>query len=207
MAEEHEVVKEMFAVRRKVCMVGDEAVGKTSLVRSFVHRMHDESYLRTVGTAVSKKVVDLPGTKRRMIMVIWDIMGRMDFMDLFREAYFKHVKGIVAVFDLTRPETLASLRAWIDNVTSTVGEVPTIIVGNKADLGQWDSLSDDGVAEFCDGHKYQFIRTSAKTGMNVDKAMMVLAMEMAALTQNGEMPSSLRSDGDTLDRMPRRRVA
>ncbi|MFQ5909992.1 MAG: ADP-ribosylation factor-like protein, partial [Thermoplasmata archaeon] len=115
------------SMKVKVCLVGDFQVGKTSLIRRFVQDEFDDRYLETIGTKVTKKTVNVDHPSEdgilRVKLLVWDIMGRKEFGDLLREAYFYGAKGIVAVCDLTRPETVDSLREWIDSVVRVTGEV------------------------------------------------------------------------------------
>jgi small GTP-binding protein len=166
----------------KICMVGEEGVGKTSLIRRFVTSQFDEKYLRTVGTMVSKKVVQLgsiDGTDYALHMLVWDIMGRLDFMSLYKEAYFSRARGILAVCDLTRPETLDALGDWIEGIHTTVGaNAPVFVLANKKDMTDHVRLEDDAILAFCELHSAPYLLTSARTGENVEVAFTKLA-EMA----------------------------
>jgi small GTP-binding protein len=164
--------------RLKLCMVGDEGVGKTSLIRRYVYSIYDEAYIRTVGTMVSKREIELPEIGHQASLIVWDIMGRKDFMDLFKEAYFKHVRGVLAVFDITRPKTLDSLKEWIGGIKSSVGEVPTFILANKQDIRPEDGLSDSDIERVCSTYACPWRKTSAKTGENVEQAFRDLAVHM-----------------------------
>ncbi|TLZ94344.1 MAG: hypothetical protein E6K04_01825, partial [Methanobacteriota archaeon] len=78
-------------VKAKVCLVGDVAVGKTSLIRRFVQDEFDDRYIATVGTKVTKKTVDVTwkGAPAMLDMMVWDIMGEKGFRALLRDAYFE----------------------------------------------------------------------------------------------------------------------
>jgi small GTP-binding protein len=181
----------MLEMKRKVCLVGDEGVGKTCLIRRFAYDMFDEAYIRTVGTMVSKREVDLPDMGYRVILMIWDIMGFKDFMELFKSAYFNHVKGIVAVFDLTRPKTLDSLDGWIGSVQSSVGKIPAVVLANKMDLEMAERSLDEDIHGFCDSRALRFLKTSAKTGENVKEAISYLAAEMVIDEEQGRPSPSV----------------
>src|SRR6266513_5357349 len=83
-------------VKAKVCLVGDVAVGKTSLIRRFVQDEFDDRYIATVGTKVTKKTVDVTwkGAPAMLDMMVWDIMGEKGFRALLRDAYFEGGPGI-----------------------------------------------------------------------------------------------------------------
>src|SRR5256885_14767503 len=91
-------------VKAKVCLVGDVAVGKTSLIRRFVQDEFDDRYIATVGTKVTKKTVDVSwkGAPAMLDMMVWDIMGEKGFRELLREAYFHGTPGVRGVGEQTR---------------------------------------------------------------------------------------------------------
>ncbi len=167
----------------KVCLVGDFQVGKTSLVRKFVLDQFDDRYLETIGTKVSKKIINVDNPSQdgilRVKLMVWDIMGRKEFGDLLREAYFYGARGIVAVCDLTRPETVDSLREWIDCVTRVTGEVPIHILANKADLEH--KVDERTIADFAVPYGSPYHLTSAKTGVNVEVCFADIALRASAL--------------------------
>ena len=164
-------------VKLKVCLVGEAGVGKSSLVRRFVYNQFDERYLPTLGANISKKdlVVETPRGPVGVVLTVWDIMGAATFRDLLKDAYFPEAQGVLAVADLTRPETVTALPTWIDAVHSVSGRVPVVVLGNKSDLpaapgaqGELDKLPEDFAVE-------KHI-TSAKTGQGVDQAFSTLAV-------------------------------
>src|SRR5207249_7133728 len=129
---------EVKRMKVKVCLVGEAAVGKTSLIRRFVLENFDDKYIQTLGTKVSKK--ELTSTspdgsgELKIDMTIWDIMGQKGFRELLKEAYFYGARGILAVCDVTRRKTLEDLDDWIEGVYSVTGKIPIEFLGNKIDL-------------------------------------------------------------------------
>src|SRR5438105_14652269 len=123
-------------VKAKVCLVGDVAVGKTSLIRRFVQDEFDDRYIATVGTKVTKKTVDVTrkAGPRMPTMMVWDIMGEKGFRALLRDAYFEGSHGVIAVCDLTRKDTFYDLNNWVQMIRKQVGNVPIGFLGNKKDL-------------------------------------------------------------------------
>ena len=139
-------------LKSKVCLVGEKAVGKTSLIRRYVINMFDEQYLTTIGTRVTKKEVRLVMPGHDLVvdldMTIWDIMGEKGFRELLKDAYFYGTNGVLAVADLTRRRTLDDLDDWVDGVEHEVGKVPVVIAVNKADLTSGVQFDADDVAQF-----------------------------------------------------------
>ena len=162
----------------KICLVGEEAVGKTSLIHRFVSGAFDESYIRTLGAVVSKKSVSLGTLDGRPVnvdMVILDIMGKRTFLQLFQEAYFHGAKGILAVFDVTRKSSLRDLTKWIDGVRDSVGPIPVYTLGNKSDLTERRETTEQEASETLRAYETPILYTSAKTGDNVEQAFQSLA--------------------------------
>jgi small GTP-binding protein len=166
-------------LKTKLCLVGEKAVGKTSLIRRFVTDTFDDKYLTTIGTKVSKKEIDLErpeeGLTVHMDMTIWDIMGEKGFRELLKEAYFFGANGILAVADVTRRRTLEELDDWIDGVLKVVGRVPILIAMNKTDLEDMLEVSPAEVDRFAEAFDCPVQYTSAKTGDAVEDAFRTLA--------------------------------
>ena len=163
----------------KVCFIGDAGVGKTSLIKRYVLDVFDDRYIATIGTKVTKKVVEAKdpstGEPIRVMMLIWDIMGQKGFRELLREAYFFGAHGAVAVCDVTNRETLEELRYWIKALTDVAGDVPLVFVGNKADLENSAVVRDDDVKSLSSKYDSEAFMASAKTGENVEAFFKALA--------------------------------
>ena len=170
-------------LKSKVCLVGEIAVGKTSLIRRYVQDMFDDRYIMTIGTKISKRTVRLEGVRGgvdvSLDMTIWDIMGEKGFRQLLKEAYFYGANGILAVADLTRTNTLEDLDDWIDHVLKVVGEIPVYIVVNKADLKEGAKFDDDAIRAFAKAYNAPWSYASAKTGENVQDAFEAIGRAMA----------------------------
>jgi small GTP-binding protein len=164
-------------VKAKVCLVGDVAVGKTSLIKRFVLESFDDRYVATVGTKVTKKtlVADWKGIPATLDIMVWDIMGEKGFRALLRDAYFEGTHGVIAVCDLTRKDTFYDLNNWVQMVRKQVGDVPIVFLGNKADLGERVVVSPEELARMGAILNAKVFLTSAKTGKNVNEAFQALA--------------------------------
>ena len=169
-------------LKSKVCLVGEVAVGKSSLIARYVHDMFDPRYIMTIGTKVFKKTVDVRDDVRdadvTVEMTIWDIMGEKGFRQLLKEAYFYGANGILAVCDVTRRSTLEDLDDWLDHVMRVVGAVPVVVAVNKADLPDQARYGEDEVGLFLSAYGAPFTFTSARSGENVEHAFASLARSM-----------------------------
>jgi small GTP-binding protein len=162
----------------KICLLGDGAVGKTSLVRRFVFDMFDDKYLMSFGTKVSKKTVAFDSTQTDLM--IWDILGQRTHSTL-HSAYYRGAAGALTVCDCTRQETVDSLSSWVDGFVSVVGNMPIIVLANKCDLEKSISMSE--LRSFCDSIGSPLLETSAKTGSNVEEAFAKIARSMVEGTE------------------------
>ncbi len=149
----------------KLCLLGDGAVGKTSLVRRYVFDVFDDKYLMTFGTKVVKKSIRIG--EADLDLVIWDILGQKS-QEALHAAYYRGAAGAFAVCDYTRPETMKNLRSWLGGFRSTVGDKPIIILGNKSDLEKKFTRSE--LEKFGSDLGCNVIETSAKTGLNVEES-------------------------------------
>ncbi len=173
-------------LKSKICLVGEKAVGKTSLIRRFTLNLFDDQYITTIGTRVSKKEARVFLPERDLLvdvdMQIWDIMGEKGFRELLKDAYFYGANGILAVADQTRRKTLDDLDDWIDGVEQVVGKVPLLIAVNKSDLVSSAQYGDKDVAQVAKAFDSDFLLTSAKSGQNVEEAFRRLS-QMVTETQ------------------------
>ncbi|MFO7619355.1 MAG: Rab family GTPase [Thermoplasmata archaeon] len=158
----------------KICMVGDSAVGKTSLIKKFVLDIFDDAYITTIGTKITKRSVKLMEGEKETIMdmMVWDIMGQTSFRSLLQDAYFYGTHGVIAVVDSTRPETLEGIHEWVQSIRQVVGEVPMIFVANKCDLES--QITDGMLKDNLGRYDSKFMYSSAKTGENVSEAFKCL---------------------------------
>ena len=164
-------------VKAKVCLVGDVAVGKTSLIKRFVQDEFDDRYVATIGTKVTKKTVDVTwrGAPATLNILVWDIMGEKGFRALLRDAYFEGSHGVIAVCDLTRKDTFYDLNNWVQMIRKQVGNVPIVFLGNKADLTERLVVSEEELSRMGSIHNAAQFLASAKTGLGVNEAFKALA--------------------------------
>jgi len=174
----------------KACLVGEAAVGKTSLIRRFVLDQFSDAYAQTLGSKVSKRELTAThgGETFAVGMTIWDIMGQKGFRELLQDAYFKDAHGVLAVADGTRKDTLPGLREWIDGVHEIAGEVPIVLLANKADLREATVLTEAAVAWAAGQYQAPYFFTSAKSGDNVREAFQSLADRVAGMRMGASVP-------------------
>ncbi len=156
-------------VQKKICMLGDFAVGKTSLVRQFVYDLFDDRYLSTLGVKVSRKSLNLTqGTDQKTLnLILWDLSGAAEFNQM-QSSYYRGAAGAVMVCDLTRVNTLYNLAGHITAFQRVNPITKIIVVANKNDLRDEAQFGEDELAKFAASYGFPHFTSSAKTDDNVD---------------------------------------
>ncbi len=171
-------------LKKKICMFGDPGVGKTSLIRRFVVDNYDDKYISTIGTKVSKKIIELSIPSLNMdfsvTMQIWDVAGQKGYK-VFHEIYLQGANAVLSVCDLTRRETFESLKGSPSVITKHAGNVPLVFLFNKADLVDQAAITRDEIEQFQAVRKAPCYLTSAKTGDNVEEAFQKIAEMLAKM--------------------------
>ncbi len=184
---------------KKIVLLGDSSVGKTSLIRRFVQDQFDDDYISTIGAKVSKKVVpvDFEGGEYDVKIMVWDIIGSKGYLST-QSKHIAGADGAILVVDLTKPESLDSIeKYWIPLLRDVTGGIlPSILfAGNKKDLitnqEEIDTMTQlfkgletkycDDIENRADVGYTSSLLTSAKTGENVGDGFHNLVVSMLAV--------------------------
>ena len=165
----------------KVCIVGAFGVGKTSLVRRYVHQQFDESYHTTLGVKIDTRIVDTIETPIKL--VLWDMEGadpfEKDKRPLARiHSYMKGAHGLILVADGTRPSTVKTALSLYHDFCREYQYVPAIMLANKADItDEWrfdESVIPDNLTLY---------QTSALNGQNIEAAFTTMGTALTTLAK------------------------
>ena len=163
-------------IGKKICMLGTNAVGKTSLVQQFVHTHFSPTYVSNIGLMLEKRVVSANGVDVELLL--WDLYGEDQFQKI-QISQLRGMSGYFLVVDGTRRHTLDDALALNERVTATGIKAPGLLVINKVDLvDEWE-IGPDRQAQLAESG-WEIFRTSAKTGENVKEAFLRLAVKMLA---------------------------
>lgn len=166
----------MTSISSKICIVGDFAVGKTSIAERFVNNQFSEKYLTTVGVKIDTREIARPELGITHKLIIWDIAGSDQF-DATQVAYLRGAAGCLYVADGTRPDTLKSVINLNSQIDQQLGAIPSAALVNKNDLrAQW-MVDDEQLHTLGDTFSDVFL-TSAKTGHEVDHAITEVARQI-----------------------------
>ena len=190
--------KELRKLLFKLVLMGDGAVGKTSLFNRFMGKGFRENYLLTVGADFGVKNITL-GDQEEIKFLVTDVAGQPHFREV-RKAYYKGTFGGMIVIDITRPETFKNSAHWLNEAWKHgAGPFPIIFLGNKEDLRTkgTDCVGHERIRKLTDllsreaertkGFKIHYIPTSAKTGLNVDLAFETLGIEILNWLKQGRL--------------------
>ncbi len=162
-------------IQKKVCLLGDFAVGKTSLTRKFVEGRFDDRYLSTIGIKISRKRLEMD--TYTLNLLIWDLVGGANFS----KSSAKHLHGAIAaliVCDLTRPETLDGYKFYAEQMRAVNPNAALIFAGNKSDLVDERLISDEKLQIISKQLNGSYLDTSAKTGFQVETAFHWMAEQI-----------------------------
>ncbi|XP_001489548.2 ras-related protein Rab-38 [Equus caballus] len=169
----------------KLLVIGDLGVGKTSIIKRYVHQNFSSHYRATIGVDFALKVLQWdPETVVRL--QLWDIAGQERFGNMTR-VYYREAMGAFIVFDVTRPATFEAVTKWKNDLDSKLSlpngkPVSVVLLANKCDQGK-DVLMNNGLKmdQFCKEHGFVgWFETSAKENINIDEASRCLVKHILA---------------------------
>ncbi len=173
---------ELREILKKVVLLGDGGVGKTSLIARYVVDKFDDKYIATIGTKVSRKDIQVikPNLIINLRLMIWDVLGQKEYSKI-RAASLSGAQGLILVGDLTRPDTIDGLTDfWLKEAELVVGKVPTVLVGNKSDLADKEKMTATVLESKGQKLGHATYLASAKTGENVESIFQTLGEAMVA---------------------------
>jgi small GTP-binding protein len=165
----------------KLTLVGENGVGKTSLIKRYIGNGFDASEPSTIGCTSFPHEVPLESGP--VTLSIWDTAGSERFRSIAPQ-YYRGSHGFVIVYDLSQPTSVECLRYWIEELSSTVdtaGDKPTVpilLAGNKSDL-ETDGNAWQDARQFAENYGIaHHCKASARSGDNVDEVFEALIPEM-----------------------------
>ncbi|XP_061153722.1 RAB6B, member RAS oncogene family a isoform X3 [Syngnathus typhle] len=149
----------------KLVFLGEQSVGKTSLITRFMYDSFDSTYQATIGIDFLSKTMYLED--RTVRLQLWDTAGQERFRSLI-PSYIRDSTVAVVVYDITNANSFRQTTKWIDDVRTERGsDVIVMLVGNKTDLAEKRQISVKEGEQQAKELSVMFTETSAKTGHNV----------------------------------------
>jgi len=162
----------------KLLLLGDSAVGKSSLLMRFCESRFDNNHVLTIGVDFKWKKVTR--NERKLKLQVWDTAGQERFRTI-TPAYYHAAMGVVLTYDITDEETFKHVEYWVEQLQSHGDEnVQRILVGNKSDLTDLRKVSAEDGRALAEKYGMSFFECSAKTGASVDEAFEKIADDVVA---------------------------
>ncbi|CAF9910119.1 MAG: Ras- protein Rab-6B [Gomphillus americanus] len=174
----------------KLVFLGEQSVGKTSLITRFMYDSFDNMYQATIGIDFLSKTMYLED--RTVRLQLWDTAGQERFRSLI-PSYIRDSSVAVVVYDISNLKSFQNTRKWVDDVRGERGnDVIIVLVGNKTDLNDKREVTTQMGEEEAKRCGALFVETSAKVGANVKGLFRKIAQALPGMeNENGKTESQL----------------
>lgn len=152
----------------KVVLLGEGCVGKTSIVLQYVEGQYNSEHITTIQASFLNKKLQLP-TGDEVLLNIWDTAGQERFHAL-SPIYYRGSQGAILVYDITEADSFQKVKKWVRELKRMLGsDIILIIAGNKCDLSEERTVTEQEAVEYAHSVGAHYIETSAKINVNIDK--------------------------------------
>lgn len=164
-------------VQFKLVLLGESAVGKSSIVHRFVKNTFDDMRESTIGAAFLTQTINLPEANTTVKFEIWDTAGQERYKSL-APMYYRNANAALCVYDITSRSSFNKAQDWIEELKKQAPEgIVVALVGNKADLSHEREVDESEIAEYIErlkqesaaegGREIIHMECSAKSGDGV----------------------------------------
>mmetsp|Transcript_108232 Transcript_108232/g.316553 ORF Transcript_108232/g.316553 Transcript_108232/m.316553 type:complete len:205 (+) Transcript_108232:122-736(+) len=162
----------------KLLLLGDSAVGKSSLLMRFCEAKFESNFVLTIGVDFKWKQVER--NSKKLKLQVWDTAGQERFRTI-TPAYYRAAMGVVITYDITDRNSFDHVEYWVQQLDQHGdAAVQRILVGNKSDLADLRKVAKEDGEALASKFNMAFFETSAKSGENVDDAFLKIADEVVA---------------------------
>ena len=156
------------AIPIKCVLLGESAVGKSSLINRFIHGTFKQEFLPTIAGCYSSKEVFYEKEKMKLRYEIWDTAGQEKYRSI-NKIFYQDAIITILVYDITLKDSFEAIKDyWYSEIRENAPkEAIVVIVGNKSDLYEHEEVNDDEVKEYCKNINALHKQTSAQTGEGI----------------------------------------
>ncbi|KAH3732672.1 Rab1B, RAB family GTPase [Pelomyxa schiedti] len=164
----------------KMLLVGDQSVGKSSLLLRFV----DDTFSKTpITVGVDFKTCQISLESQPITLQIWDTASQERFRTITR-AFYRGAHGIILLFDITSEESFRNIHIWLEEIRANANPtVNIILVGHKSDKDAKRAVTTDEAQKYASSQALTYIEASSKTKINVDRVFTTIAGEILVARQ------------------------
>jgi small GTP-binding protein len=150
----------------KIVFVGEQFVGKTSIITKYITEIFSEEYKSTIGGVFQAKRIKQG--EKELILNIWDTAGQ-EFYRCLAPIFFRNAQIAIIVVDVTELKTFQEVSFWINELRSESDELSIIhICGNKSDLEEEREIGYDELRRFASENDLEYSETTARSGSGID---------------------------------------
>ncbi|XP_060570507.1 ras-related protein Rab-23-like [Ruditapes philippinarum] len=164
--------EEEIEIAIKVVVVGNGAVGKSSMIQRYCKGIFTKDYKKTIGVDFLERQLEVNGEDIRLML--WDTAGQEEF-DAITKAYYRGAQACVLAFSTVDRDSFEAIESWKRKVEDEVGEISMVIVQNKIDLIDDAVVQPEEAEALAKKLRLRFYRTSVKDNLNVEEVFRYLA--------------------------------
>ena len=151
----------------QIIILGNGAVGKTSIINQYIEKKFQEDHLATLGLDFAQQKYITKEDGKEIPIKIWDTAGQERFKTL-TQSFYRKADGILVAFDLTDKTTFNTLHNWMDSINTHADKnVPRVLVGNKIDLEDDRQVSKEEADAIANQYGINYYETSAKANIGL----------------------------------------
>lgn len=166
-------------LRCKCIIIGDAAVGKTSIVKMLLGppNQFPKKYSMTTGVDISSKTLRIPNSDHIVELFIYDCSGKNVYKEIVQKVCSCNVSLIVSVFDVTNEESFKNMHNWLTELTKAIKKPETtigVVLGNKIDLSERRIVSSEDAHQLAKKYKMRYFDSSAKDMIGIEEPFLHL---------------------------------
>ncbi|EDV23222.1 Ras-related protein Rab-23 [Trichoplax sp. H2] len=174
------MIEEDIEIAIKVVVVGNGAVGKSSMIQRYCKGIFTKDYKKTIGVDFLERQISIDSKDIRLML--WDTAGQEEF-DAITKSYYRGAQACVLAFSTTDRDSFEAIESWKRKVEAEVGSIPMVLVQNKIDLIDDAKMDSEETEKLAKKLHLRFYRTSVKDNVKVDDVFKYLATKYLKLIE------------------------